>query len=105
MAGTPESKLASRVIERLERAFPGSTWWKNPAGMGRTVGMPDIAGVVKGRACAFEVKMPLKQPTRIQRYRLGRLRASGAVAYVVWDPTEAVAAIVASGAAQEASAG
>jgi len=90
MGRTPESDLATKIVKALEREYPTGTFWKNPAGRGLTVGTPDISGVLYGWAVAIEVKTSRGKASRIQVYRLGRLRASGAVAGEARSPLEAV---------------
>ena len=74
---------------------------RNPAG--RLVrfgipGMPDIAGVLPGgRACFFEVKRVGRIPTHTQMLMMERLRATGALVWVLHSVAGARVALVTGG--------
>ena len=77
MGRTPESHLSDKIIAALREAFPRAVFWKQIAGGGSVVGLPDIAGVVEGRAVQLEVKTSRGKASKVQVYRMERLRGAG----------------------------
>jgi hypothetical protein len=91
----PESRLVRRIIKRLKTEFPGSFWFKHHGGIFSAVGIPDIIGVVNGRAFFLEVKVPgkLKTLSKIQAAVINQLQRAGACAACITSPEEALALV------------
>jgi hypothetical protein len=91
MGTQPESKLSRQIMTAFRNR--GGFCWKNHGGSTMMAGLPDIAGVYKGRFLAFETKMPGEHPTRIQQLRHAQIRAAGGVVVVVHSVAEAMAVL------------
>ena len=78
-----ESDLVKSIITYL-RTLPGCFCWKEHGGMYGTAGIPDIICCLHGRFIAFEAKVPGNRPTRLQESTIGKIRAAGGTAVVVY---------------------
>lgn len=90
MTKKAESRLQLRIRHALEGQFPGSYWWKVHGGPFTPAGVPDLAGVVLGRAVFVEVKLPGGRVSRIQTITQRRLASAGAIVAVATSVDEAV---------------
>lgn len=79
---TPEGLVTKQILE-WSTTQPGTWLVKIHASGMQGRGIPDILGVANGRMVALEVKRPGGKPTRIQQYRIDKLRQLGAVAGIV----------------------
>lgn len=57
MTTQPESKVSADLRKGLEKAFPGSLWFKVHGSIYMRSGISDNLGCVEGRFIALEVKM------------------------------------------------
>ena len=48
-------------------------------------GKPDVTGCLSGHYWAIEVKIGKDKPSRIQNYKMERLRKAGAMVIVAWN--------------------
>lgn len=71
-----ESTIKRKILHFL-RSLPESDWEVSPPGS--IAGKFDLTGCLKGRYVALEVKSENGRLTRLQRYKLERLKAAGAV--------------------------
>ena len=75
-----ETRLKNKVIQFIKREYPGV--WVYKAADRWTSGIPDLLLCIEGRFYAIELKVGRNQPTRIQRYVIEKIRASGGKAEV-----------------------
>lgn len=85
----PESRLQRRIRDALEREI-GGYWYKVHGGPYQPKGLPDLCGVVRGRSCWVEVKMPDGEVSAVQVVRMRELMDAGAAVCVATTPDEAV---------------
>lgn len=90
MTKKAESRLQLRIRHALEGQFPGSWWMKVHGGPFQPAGVPDLFGVVGGRAVFVEVKLPTGRVSRIQWATMKRLGDAGAIVAVATSVDEAV---------------
>jgi len=88
----PESRLQRRIRKAVQRQF-GGYWWKVHGGPFTPAGIPDLAGVVAGRAVFLEVKRPGEEASLVQRKRMRDLERAGAIVAVVHSVAEAIDAM------------
>lgn len=100
MPSKPESLLTDKIAGVLRTQYPGSFWVKIHGSNMQHRGLPDLHGVVHGRAVWLEVKIPGGTITDLQVYTLNQLRAAGAVASVVYSAEDALSAVLDGLAAQ-----
>lgn len=93
MSKKHESRLQLRIRQSLETQFPGSFWYKVHGGPFTPSGIPDLAGVVYGRAVYVEAKEPDGTVSRIQRHRMKQLSDAGAIVCVATSVDEAITQI------------
>lgn len=93
MGTQPESRLQRRIRAVLETKYPQSVWFKYHGGPLTRAGVPDLIGVVEGRACMLEVKTEDGDVSAVQRRVQARLARAGAIVAVVRTPGEAIRAI------------
>lgn len=93
MGTQPESRLQRRIRAVLETKYPDSVWFKYHGGPLTRAGVPDLIGVVEGRACMLEVKTDDGEVSAIQRRVQSRLRSAGAIVGVVRTSREAIRVI------------
>lgn len=74
-----ESSIRTKILHYLN-GLPQSDFWASPPGS--PTALPDICGVLAGRAVYVEVKVPGKKPRKAQQYRMEKLKAAGAVVIV-----------------------
>lgn len=67
----------------------GGYWYKVWGGPFQPAGIPDLCGIVDGRAVFLEVKRVGESPSRIQRTTMRRLSDEGAIVAVVHSVQEA----------------
>lgn len=85
-----ESRLSRQIMSRMRAR--GAFVWKNHGGPTMMAGLPDIAGVYKGRFISVETKMPEgKEPTPIQLLRHSQIRAAGGIVKVARSVSDALA--------------
>lgn len=77
-----EKEIVAAIMRYL-KGLPRCFAWKTHGGMYGTAGIPDVIACVEGRFCAFEVKRPGGQLTRLQEAALGKIKAAGGVAGMV----------------------
>ncbi|MFA5161887.1 MAG: VRR-NUC domain-containing protein [Elusimicrobiales bacterium] len=82
-----ETRLKQKVLAFLKAEYPRA--WVYKAADRWTSGIPDILLCVDGRFMAIELKVGNNQPTRIQKYVLAKIRASGGMATVCRSVEEA----------------
>jgi len=82
-----ETTLKRKVLAFLKAEYP--TVWIYKAADRWTSGIPDILLCVDGRFMAIELKVGSNQPTKIQKYVLAKIRASGGRATVCRSVEEA----------------
>ena len=74
-----ESSIRTDILDYLN-SLPCSHFWVSLPGS--PTALPDICGVLAGRAVYVEVKVPGKKPRKAQVYRMNKLKAAGAVVIV-----------------------
>ena len=79
----PRESTIVNAIMRYLRTIPCSVAYKNHGSTMGRAGRPDIEFFHGGKAWFFEVKVPGKKATHVQRHELTRLRRAGCVAEVV----------------------
>ena len=77
-----ESQLTTRILRALN-AMPRTKAIKLHGSPYLERGTPDIVAVQDGRVYWLEVKLPGKEPTRLQRLRLSEWSRAGATCAVV----------------------
>ena len=99
--------MSERVLQHSIRlalgGIDGVVFWRNNCGVatfhgsvvryGLSPGSSDIIGIVGGRFCALEVKMPSGRLTEEQKMFLSLVRSTGGFAAVVRSPEEALEAV------------
>lgn len=65
-----------KIRRALEREF-GGYWWKVWGGPFQPAGIPDLCGIVGGRAVFVEVKMPKGKLRRSQELTMAKLIKEG----------------------------
>lgn len=71
-----ESRLSHDIMDALRAR--GAFVWKNHGGPTMMNGLPDIAGVYRGRFIGIETKTPEgDEPSTIQQLRATQIRAAG----------------------------
>ena len=90
MSARLEKTFKAALVRKLNR-LPRSDFEPSPPGS--NTGKPDITGCLNGRYVGIETKRLGKNAERHQRYKHKRLRAAGALVYVVrtweeWEPVE-----------------
>lgn len=102
MARQPEAVLVAKIRTAIRREYPEAWTLKVSGGPTQEAGVPDLLVCVRGRLIGLEVKCPAPgetdehargRATLLQLSQIARLRLAGAVAEVVIDPAEALAAI------------
>lgn len=77
MGNQPESKLSAKFRDLcLHR---GAYVWKVHGNEFTPAGLPDLVGVLRGQFIGIETKMPGNTLSEVQKYRIQKLRASGAL--------------------------
>lgn len=78
---TPEGKVKAAIKKLLDEH---NIYYFMPAtgGYGRS-GIPDFVGCVRGRFFAIEAKAGKAKPTALQLREMGRIKASGGLAFVI----------------------
>lgn len=76
-------KALTTAILRYLKTLPRCFAWKTHGGMYGTAGTPDIVACVEGRFCAFEVKRPGRELSKLQAATLGKIEAAGGLASMV----------------------
>lgn len=79
---TPESYEKAEICEFLDLLGPDRCWYFKPTmyGFGKS-GVPDIMGSLVGACFGIEVKRPGKQPTVIQKKRMGEIKRTNGIAF------------------------
>ena len=70
-----ETRLKQKVLAFLKAEYPQA--WVYKAADRWTSGIPDLLLCVDGRFMGIELKVGNNQPTKIQKYVIERIRASG----------------------------
>ena len=78
-----ETRLKNKVIQFIKREYPGV--WVYKTADRWTSGIPDLLLCIEGRLYAIELKVDRNQPTKIQRYVIEKIKASGGRAEVCKD--------------------
>jgi hypothetical protein len=91
-ASPRESAIVAAIIRAL-RSVPELVVRKRWGSEMAAAGDPDLTGCYRGRHFEFEVKAPGGRLSRIQEIRLEEWRNAGAIAAVVHNATEALAAL------------
>ena len=86
MTSLSESTI-KRQIMRFLKSLPESDW--EVSSPGSESGKPDITGCLRGRYVAIEVKREFYGPTRLQEYKIQKLKTAGALAGVAHSVSEA----------------
>lgn len=89
MAKQGESRLQRKIRKALEKEF-GGYWWKVWGGPFQPAGLPDLMGIVDGRAICLEVKRPKERASLVQERTMARLSVAGAIVAVVTSVAEAI---------------
>ena len=76
-----ETPLQRRMRNALEREF-GGFWGKTHGGPFPPAGIPDLVGVVDGYFIAIEVKVPGKEPSKIQIETIATIQEEGGICFV-----------------------
>lgn len=92
---TPEGRIRNAIMSwlKLHRCFcfihdsvgifdPQRRCYRVRHGVHRSVGIPDIIGIWKGRFLAIEVKAPKSYPSPDQRAVIERINQEGGIAFV-----------------------
>jgi len=85
---TPEKTIVNKVMAEAKRLG----WWvlNVHGGPYQMAGLPDILVIKAGRAAWMEVKVPGKDPTRLQRHKIKELiEVAGCPATVVYSVGDA----------------
>ncbi len=85
MSKTPEGKVKDAVKAELIAAGAMFTM-PVPSGYGES--MLDFVGHHRGEYFEIETKAPGKSPTARQQHRIDRIRASGAMAFVIGEDSQ-----------------
>ena len=73
-----ERSIRTNILHYLN-SLPRSDFWVSPPGS--PTSLPDICGVLNGRAVYVEVKVPGKKPRKAQVWRMNRLEKAGAIVF------------------------
>lgn len=84
-----ESALTKNILKKLRSK--GGFWIKIHGGPFQILGIPDIIGCYRGRFCAFEVKRPGRDLTRIQAATIQAIKRAGGIALKITSFEEAEA--------------
>lgn len=88
-----ESAISQRIVEALNQ-LPGCHAEKRwTGGIYSRVGEPDVTGCIGGRRIEIEVKVPGKQPRKVQAKRLRDWAEAGAIVGSVTSIEEALALV------------
>lgn len=82
MASGEEKKITNKILKYLNR-LEGGRAVKVHGGFYGNNGEPDIDCVIKGQSYKIEVKVPGKEPTRLQYKIMEKWRKAGAKAFYV----------------------
>lgn len=83
-----ESKVVTKIMTHLKTR--GGFWFKVHGSPMQIAGIPDIIGCYRGRFISFEVKRgPGYPPTKLQVYVMGKIKAAGGVAALIWSVPQA----------------
>jgi len=83
-----EKAITDKILNYLN-SLDRCVAWKTHGGRFESMkGKPDITGVLEGRRFDFEVKAPGKNPTRLQKAQIRKLREAGSCAHTVYDINE-----------------
>ena len=86
-----ESSLTKSIMRKLRSK--GGFWIKIHGGPFQVLGIPDIIGCYRGRFCAFEVKRPGRDLTRIQAATIQMIKKAGGLALMITSFEEAEAVL------------
>ncbi len=87
-----EKSITDNIIRHLKKHKPGEVTKMHGTSFTRA-GMPDILWIYSGQAIFIEVKVPGKDPSKLQKEMMHRLTAAGAVCYVARSTNDAKAII------------
>lgn len=88
MGSQPEGKLSTKIMKAWRKE---GVWnFKVHGSEFQPAGIPDICGVVNGMSVWCETKMPGNKPSKIQRYRINKIRAAGGHVVVAYSVQEAL---------------
>jgi len=76
-----EKALQSKIIKWLKDS--GAFVVKQHGGVYTEVGIPDLVCCYKGRFIAFELKVKNNTTTKIQDFKIDRIRKAGGIAEVI----------------------
>jgi len=94
MKPRPETTIKRQIL-RFLKSLPSSNWEASPPGS--TAGKLDITGYLKGRYVELEVKKPGGKLTRLQAWKINKLRTDGVVTGVVCDVDDTIAILIEHG--------
>ena len=77
-----EKALQGKIIRWL-KSVPGCFVVKQHGGVYTEVGIPDLICCYKGRFIAFELKVKNNTTTKIQDFKIDRIRKAGGIAEVI----------------------
>jgi hypothetical protein len=86
-----ETQLKNKVLRHLKNKYPDIFIYK--AADKFTSGIPDLLICFYGLWVAIELKVPGKEPTRIQAHTIAKMRTAGAIAGVAHSIAEVDAII------------
>ena len=75
-----ETQLKNKVIQFIKRQYPGA--WVYKAADRWTAGIPDLLLCIEGKFYAIELKVGRRDPEKIQKYVIKKIRSAGGRACV-----------------------
>lgn len=85
-----EKELQEQIVGFLERNNTVVIRSRTDKKTSTNVGTPDLLFAIKGRAIAFEVKLPTKKTTKEQRDMMEKMTANGWLCFVIYSYDKAV---------------
>lgn len=92
MAKGPEAKVQKQIQDGLNKAYPGSFFFKSHGGAYQQSGLPDLMGTIYGIFIGIEVKTPQKKTnvTKLQQHCIDQIKRAGGIAFVSWSKEHAL---------------
>jgi Holliday junction resolvase len=85
-----ETKVVAKIMVYLKSR--GGFWIKIHGSPFQIAGIPDILGCYRGLFVAFEVKRDATgRPTKLQAFQMGKIKAAGGIATLIYTVEQAVA--------------
>ena len=89
-----ESSIRAKILHYLN-SLPYSDFHVSPPGS--HTGKPDIEGCLRGYFVAIEVKRPGYYPTKIQEYRMAKIREAAGITFCAHSVEDVKACLLGSG--------